>query len=168
MNYSINSAFERIQWQLFKNKGVPNKTDIAAMKFLADWINQQQQETIRTHQLFAKFYVKALTDNFEIYRDFKFALKETESVCKLPLSYQCDLFRFTYNVMKYKMYCDEKGIPYVEEKYRTAEDRELIDDFIKNDQQFKKYLTGYWSQEKIDKSLTNEITHLIQTYKNGY
>jgi len=168
MNYSINSAFERIQWQLFKNKGVPNKTDIAAMKFIAEWINAQQTQTIASHQMFAKMYVERFNIEFSRFGDLHLALAATKSIQNLPFEFYVDKFAMNFNVAKYRMYCESKNIIWDVPEDMSDEDKELIKWQWENDKGYQKHVLGFWKTEKVRESIVNDITDLVNKYKNGY
>lgn len=162
----VEDDFKRIFWRFSKGNFTPNQADVDAITRIAEWFNKSQEETIRTHQLFAKMYVKRLTENFGAFRDLKFCLENMDFECKLPLSHYYDEFRFVYNAIKYKMFLESKGQEWVEEPYKTEEDKQLITEHIINDQEFQKYLFGYWPAEKIETSLNNQLTEVINKYKN--
>jgi hypothetical protein len=166
MSMTIEKAFDRIQWQLFTNKGIPNKYDVQSMKFIADWINHQHKRTINENQLFSKTYTELLRIKLWAYGDLNFALKDMSRLCKMPLSFFVETFARDLNIMAYRMYCEENGIKWEIEKDINDEERKEVYEYLLNDNNFKKHLLGRFKIEKVEESLTKEITEMVLKYKN--
>lgn len=169
---NVDESVKRLIWRFSqKSNGspkafTPNQNDLEAVKVVAQWIEAQQQETIREQQLFAKLFVNELTRIFAMTKDLKFSIGQMNFICKMPLSHYTDLFNFMFNNLKYQMYCDSKGIPNEMPDKFTEEERNLVLEHVKSDPEFAKYLGGYWPKEKTEESLSNQITETIQKFKN--
>lgn len=163
---TIEQAMKRLYWRFGKGNFTPNENDLEALDFITDWANREMEQAILSQQLFAKLYTHIFTQTLMNRKNLASAVHETNELCQLPLSRFTDDFNFSFNVLKYKMYCDEKGIEYLEEEYRTKEDKELIMWHIENDKEFVKHLLGYWPKEKTEASLTKQISEAINLYKD--
>ena len=163
MNTTIEKSLQRLHWRFSQqNSFKPNETDVESLNFIIQWVKSQQSENAKEQQLFAKFFTYFFTKELESTQNIELAIKNTNLLCATPLSEFTKKLHFRINVLKYWMYLEEKGIPYIQEKYPTKEDVELIEDHIKND---KKYL-NYWPLEKVETSITGQITDAIHNYKH--
>lgn len=162
---TIEKAFERLYWRFgTKTTFSPNQNDLEALNRIAEYINKLTDEKILQHQLFAKLYTQRLTDLFGSYRDLAFALSVLDSECAMPLSHYVDLLHFEYNLNKYKMYCEEKGLTWDEVDARHPETRAIILDLIISDSEYRKHFLGYWPVEKVEMSLKKQIIKEIENH----
>ena len=163
---SIDRMFWRIKEAAKTKKFIPNQSDIDAMTFIANWVNSRNEETLREQQLLAKLYSYVFTDKLSKNLNLAQSIGEMNTLCETPLEYYFKEFHFRFNALKYWSYLEQNKIDFIQEKYQTKEEKELIMWHIQHDENFMKHALGYWSPEKTEISLTNQITDTLYKYKN--
>lgn len=163
---TIEKNMQRLFWRFSGKNFTPNKNDIDALTMVAEWINKCQSETIREQQIFAKLYVRQLRDYLWASGNLKLAIGQMQFILELPLSHYIDMFALDFNILKYRMYCEENNIEWQIPETLTEQERNDIIDYIHTDEKYRKHILGYWTKEKIETSLINELTDTIAKYKN--
>ena len=92
---NIEKALNRINWR-FKNpqvkinesKIIINQSDIDAIDFLTNWVEQQKKETKQENLLFAKVFCYAFKNEIVFYNgSAKFAQSKLVEILKMPLEH---------------------------------------------------------------------------------
>lgn len=163
----IEKAFERLYWRFGGKQAFnPNKNDLEALNRIAEFVNNLSDQKTKNHQLFAKMYVRRLTELFGNYRDLSFSLSASEMECSLPLSHYIDLFHFEYNLNKYKMYCEKEGLRWDEMDLSDEKTRKYALELIMDDKDYQKHVLGYWSIDKIERSISKQLIEVIEKHES--
>lgn len=172
---NIEKALNRINWR-FKNpqvkinesKIIINQTDIDAIEFLTNWIEQQKKETKQENLLFAKVFCYAFKNEIVRYNgSAKVAQSKMVDILKLPLEYHYDQIHIILNNFDLWNYSKEIGLSQKHPALKTNEENKIDLEILKSkDPVLLKKILGNWTKESVYKSLNNTITEAINRFKN--
>jgi hypothetical protein len=164
---TIEKAFQRLSWRFTNGKFEPNQLDIDALKFVGEWINRQKEESLNIHTIFAKLFVYTFIHEIAFYKDLEFAQKKINEILENTCENLYADFGKRLNSLELDKYRKSIGItdkhPILMTKEENAKEEEII---MTHAKELEKYVIGIWTQEKIEKSLNNNITEAINRYKN--
>lgn len=161
----IENAFNRLSWRLSNGKFEPNQKDVDALKFLAEWVNRQKQESLQQHTIFAKMYVYCFMHELEFYKDLDFAQKKMHEILQQPAQHHYQVFLRRLNNLELEKFRKSIGLssdhPLAVSDDTRGKDNEIIS---KHQEQLKKFVIGAWSEEAVTKAMNNQVTEAINKY----
>jgi len=164
---TLESAVQRIFWRLGNGQFTPNQKDIDSMKEIAEWINRQKQIDLDNNKLFAKIYVYCFMHEIQFYKDINFAQKKMHELLNQDIEEHYDLFSKRLNELKLDLYKKSIGLSIKHPQLLSDEEKIKDQHIIKaNGNELSKYFIGIYSEDKIYKSLNNQITEAINNYRN--
>jgi hypothetical protein len=165
ITFNIASSFDRLYWRIQNGNFTPNENDFEALKFITEWVNREKEESITTHQLFAKAFSMLMLQNINKYNDLDFANTQINRELSYPLSHHFKMFEVHANAILFDNYCTKIGTSF--NFLSTAHKNdvlEILPDDLKNE------LVAYWKGLIIENTgetqLKNAITEAINRYKN--
>jgi hypothetical protein len=174
---NIEKALNRINWR-FKNpqvkinesKIIINQTDIDAIYFLTNWIEQQKKETKQENLLFAKVFCYAFKNEIVFYNgSAKFAQSKLVDILKTPLEHHYDNVHEVLNNFDLWNYSKEIGLSQKHPALKTNEEEKIDFKILESkDPVLLKKILGNWTKESVYKSLNNTITEAINRFKNTH
>lgn len=173
---NIETSINRISWR-FKNSNIKvneskiiiNNTDIEAVDFLVNWVNNQKQQSLLENLLFAKIYTYALSNELEFYKEISYANRKLQDALRLPIEHHYDTITKELNRIEYNKFCHSVGIitDHMEKMGLNTKQEDEQQALIKKHQkELQKFILGVWSQEEVYKSLNNQITECVNKFKN--
>lgn len=153
---SFEWLFKRMQNPTIK----PCAFDIECLTFLAEWANREKTKSIRENELFAKLYCHVFIQEIQYYKDFEFAQKSMNDILRLPIETHYNIFTQRLNDFELNRYFLSIGIN--PEKTYFNNDEELKK---AEKEAFINYASGKWNEEKVYKSLNNQITESLNRFK---
>ncbi len=172
---NIEKALNRINWR-FKNpqvkinesKIIINQTDIDAIDFLTNWIEQQKKETKQENLLFAKVFCYSFKNEIIFYNgSAKFAQSKLVDILKQPLEHHYDEVHKILNNFDLWNYSKEIGLSKKHPALKTDEEEKIDLQILESkDPVLLKKIMDNWTKESVYKSLNNTITEAINRFKN--
>lgn len=172
---NIEKALNRINWR-FKNQQVKineskiiiNQSDVDAIDFLTNWVDQQKKETKQENLLFAKIFCYAFKNELIFYNgSAKFAQRKLVDIIKIPLENHYDKVHEVLNMFDLHNYSKEIGLNQKHPALKTEQEEKIDMDILKSkDPEMLKKILGNWTKESVYKSLNNTITEAINKFKN--
>jgi putative lipase involved disintegration of autophagic bodies len=107
---TLKESMDRLIWRFSKGQFTPNKNDIEALKNIAEWINRQKEQDLKSNYLLAKVYTYALNNELIFYKNLEFSNKKLQEVCKQPLETHLNTFLSTLNIQSMVEYQENKNI----------------------------------------------------------
>ena len=172
---NIEKALNRINWR-FKNpqvkinesKIIINQSDIDAIDFLTNWVEQQKKETKQENLLFAKVFCYAFKNEIVFYNgSAKFAQSKLVEILKMPLEHHYNKVHEVLNNFDLWNYSKEIGLSQKHPALKTNEEEKIDLEILKSkDPVLLKKIMDNWTKESVYKSLNNTITEAINRFKN--
>lgn len=160
---NLEQAFNQLAYRLENGRYEPNKRDLDAFKVLATWTTEQKKQSLKNDILFAKLFCRVFAQEVHFYKgNFKFAQKAIHEYLKHPLEHYYDRFLAEINQNAMNLYASQIGLDMDSQNLITEEEKEIL-----KESEMIKYINGYFEQEKVYKSLNNNITEFINLYKNA-
>jgi hypothetical protein len=164
---NIEKALNRIQWRMTNEKFTPNEKDKEATDFLTNWIKQQKETEIKENLLFGKLFVRSLIIELVYWGCVKTSCRKIQEDMELPINYFYEKLKDTLNSQELEAFKKAIGYNMNHPQLRTQEqeqhNKKLI---IKHREQFEKHAKGLWSDMEVYGSLNNQITEILNKYKN--
>lgn len=163
---TIEKAFQRLTWRFSNGTFTPNQNDLDALKFIAKWVNNTKLKEIQENTLLAKVYTYTFMMETLYYKDLKFAQFKMNEISKKTIREHYDDFAKEVNQMELNKFRYAIGLS---DRIldMTPEDIEREDRIVhEHSEDLNKLVIGKYSQDKIDKSLNNQISETINKYKS--
>jgi len=158
---TIEKAINRLFWRFQNGKFEPNVNDIAALTFLAEWVNREKKKELVENTIFGKIYTYCFMREIEVTKDLKHSQQTLNELLKIPLELQYETFRRNLNHIECNKF--RKSIGLCDFMENREEEQKLINE---NKEDVEKYFKGIWSFDQIKQALNNQITEAINRYKN--
>ncbi len=163
---NIEKAFAQMSYRLENGRYEPNKGDLDAYSFLANWVMESKKQAIRNDVLFAKLFCRVFAQEVHFYKgDFKLAQNTMNDYLKHPIEFYYDRFTNEVNDVLTNKYIQELGIIQKHPALMSDKETELENELLKDDA-IMDYFEGILKEDKVYKSLNNTITEYINKYKN--
>jgi hypothetical protein len=171
---TIEKALNRLQWR-FKNENVKineskitiNELDQKAVDFLTEWIERQKRESLQQNLLFAKIYTYALKNELIYFKHISPSTRTLQEKLEMPIEYHYSQITEILNMIEIDDFAKKNGICQKNINFRTnAENIENKKIISENIEKMKKVGFGFWTDKQVFSSLNNEISELINKYKN--
>lgn len=162
---TISKAIKRIKWRFENGKFSPNQTDIAALNFIIEWVNNEMIEMIVNNELLAKIYIQLLRYELIKYDDVKFASNQlNKKLIKKSLEQIIEEFTDTLNLIEYQYFLKSKGLIIENPLILTDKESKMEKKIIKeNEIEFLKItVDGKWTNDQVKAALFNQLTELIK------
>jgi len=164
---TLESCIQRIFWRLGNGNFTPNQKDVDAMTQITEWINREKEIELDNNRLFAKIYTYCFMHEIQFYKDIDFAQKKMHELLQQDISDHYDLFSKRLNELKLNLYKKKIGLSDKHPQLMSDEEKSKEEELISaNQSELSKYFIGIYSDDKIYKSLNNQITEAINNYKN--
>lgn len=176
---NLQKAFRRISWRFSNGTFTPNQNDVDALKFIADWVNREKEESINRNRHFGKLAVYCLMREIEFFDNIHFAERKLHDVLENPLEYWYDRYRLLRIMRDFKESKEILGIdefPAIWDKLKDsdgkvdidAKNQVLSDNYrmIEDNREVLKKSLDSWNQSEINKMLNHFITELLNEYGN--
>jgi hypothetical protein len=164
---TLEKNVERMFWRLSNGNFKPNQNDLNAMTEITDWINREQESTLKHNLLLAKLYCVVFIQEIEYMKDINFAQRKIHDILNKTIETHYREFHEKLNTIELLKFSKKIGLSQKHPALMTEEERELDREKIKlNEKEFKRYALGIWEYEKVQTSLNNQITEAINHYKN--
>lgn len=158
---TIEKTFEWL-FKRFQNTTIkPCTFDIECLTFLAEWVNREKSKVIRENELFAKLYCHVFIQEIKFYKDFEFAQHSMAKILKLPIESHYNLFAQRLNDHELSLYFTSLGID--TEKSIFVDNSEDLKKAEK--EAFMKFASGKWNEDRVYKSLNNQISESLNRFK---
>jgi len=163
---NIEKAFAQMSYRLENGRYEPNKTDLEAYSFLANWVMESKKQALKNDILFAKLFCRVFAQEVDFYKgDFKLAQKKMHDYLKHPIEFYYEKFTQEVNDVLMNKYIAELGITNKHPAVMSDKERELENELLK-DKMIMDYFEGILKEDKVFISLNNTITEFINKYKN--
>lgn len=159
---SLQTDIDRLFWRFQNGTFKPNQKDLDALVSLCTWINRQK-EVQRDNTLLSKMYVLLFKQHLQRYEDIGFAQYSLNSKLDRNLEYLISEFQAAINQIEFIKFCRLKNIQI---DIETLTDDQQIKIIQENQSEYLRLIKGKWDYEKIEKALYNQITEVINNYKN--
>lgn len=164
---TLEACIQRMFWRLGNGNFTPNKNDVDAMIKITEWINREKEQSLQNNRLFAKIYVYCFMHEIQFYKDIDFAQKKMHEVLQQDIERHYDLFSKRLNELKLNAYKKKLGLSVKHPELLSEEEKQKEEELISaNQEELAKYFVGIYSDDKVYKSLNNQITEAINNYKN--
>jgi len=161
---TLEKSFEWL-FKRFQNQNIQTcDFDIKCLKNIAEWVNRGKEQEIMQNAIYAKLFCHVFIQEINFYKDFEFAQKGIATILEKTVEEHYQLFTQRINDFELNRYLTSLGIDVEKREFTESEDKEELKQA--NGDEFIKYASGYWSEDKIRKSLNNQITETINKYKN--
>lgn len=139
---------------------------IEAVNTLVDWINSQKKSYLENHKLFAKVYILYFGQLLNHYRDVEFAQKELHKSLSDSVPHHAEWFRIIFNSIETEKYSKSIGLSDKHPALKTPEEKEADLKIVQaNQSEFLQHL-NLWDSEKINESLSNQISEAINKFSH--
>jgi len=146
----------------------PDSTNeqIEAVNTLVDWINNQKKSYLENHKLFAKIYILYFGNLLNHYKDIEFAQKDLHKSLSDSVPNHAEWFRIIFNTLESEKYNKSIGLSDKHPALQTPEEKEADLKIVQaNQSEFLRHL-NLWDSEKINESLSNQISEAINKFSH--
>lgn len=139
---------------------------IEAVNTLVDWINIQKKSYLENHKLFAKIYILYFGNLLNHYKDIEFAQKDLHKSLSDSVQNHAEWFRIIFNTLESEKYNKSIGLSAKHPALQTREEKEADLKIVQaNQSEFLLHL-NLWDSEKINESLSNQISEAINKFSH--
>lgn len=164
---TIKESLQRIHWRTSSgNAYKPNEKDIEAVNFLVEWVSKEKEKTLQQNQLFAKLYIIYFGELLLHYRDVEFAQKQINDMLSKSTNEHVFWFRQFFNEIEFSKIHTSLGLSKKHPALLSDIENEKEKQIIEENQKLLLENINKWDEDKIRKSLENQITEAYQKYKN--
>lgn len=163
----LKDAIQRLQWRFSQGKAfTPNPNDIEALNGIIEYINGTVKKEVNENEMFAKLYVKILTDYLTcLANDVDASQKAINQTLQKPLIQLYDEFRSKYNGYAFNDFLLANGIP---DKHPLLynESEEEKNKFSTTHKDWNLYANGILDKDENEMQLNWIITLTLNHFKN--
>ena len=163
MSWHTDNALKRIVSVFKRSKEKVYKEDIAALQLLSDELTGHQKSYVNDNILFAKLLSHVLRNDLKHYGSIKVAIKNIDSILKVPISHHTEFLRMELNNKDFLEYMESLGIE-TDHLNHNENDNDLI--LNDNQKEVQEKLLKFWDYEKINKSFYNTANEFLQDIEN--
>ena len=166
---TIKKAIERLSFTISKaNK--PNNNDAQALNAVIEWVNEQQQETLREQQLFAKLYTFLFSGYLKQFGGYEAAMRLIDIELQTPLENHLEDLVRVIHMNEFDDLCKELGVKdtlHLLDSEKLEEVRKSNAKlFSKHSQDFIAILSGKYDKEAISNRLEQLILDKHSQFSN--
>jgi len=160
----IDKAINRLSFLIQKGYKA-NNTDADALNSIIDYVNKQREENLNNHEMFAKIYINAFTnDLIRSDGNYQLCADSLRMVLKKPLNSIYDTFHNEINTIEFTKISNKLGIcnkhPILKTPEENASDQKIIKENAKD---LTKALSHY-NKKDVYSRLNTLINNLIEDY----
>lgn len=139
---------------------------IEAVNTSVDWINAQKKSHLDNHKLFAKVYILYFGQLLNHYRDIEFSQKELHKSLSDSVPHHAEWFRLIFNSIETEKFNKSIGLSDKHPALQTPEEKEADLKIVQaNQSEFLRHINK-WDSEKINESLSNQISEAINKFSH--
>lgn len=164
----LKESIQRLQWRFSQGKQfTPNQNDIDALNKVIDYINNSVKKEINENELFAKLYVKTLTDYLTcLNNDVDASQKVISQLLNEPLINLYEKFRLRYNTYAFDNFLKENGVDFNKHPLSYTKEEEEINKEATKHKDWELYANGIMDISEVEMQLNWIITLTLNNFKN--
>ena len=164
----LKDAIQRIQWRFSTAKQfTPNQNDADAFNLILSYINNSVKKEVNENELFAKLYVKILTDYLTcLANDVDASQKAINQTLQKPLIELYKDFQNKYNGYAFNDFLMSNGVDFNKHPLQYNEIEETINKEATKHKDWEAYAKGIIDQEEAEMQLNWIITLTLNNYRN--
>lgn len=151
----LKDAIQRLQWRFGNNKQfLPNQNDADAFNLILDFINSSVKKDVLENELFAKLYVKMLTDYLTcLNNDVDASQKAISQTLNKPLEVLYLEFKNRFNTYAFNNFLIDQGLDFNKHPALYSADEENINKEVTKHKDWELYAKGIMDNDEIEMQL---------------
>lgn len=151
----LKDAIQRLQWRFGNNKQfLPNQNDADAFNLILDFINSSVKKDVIENELFAKLYVKMLTDYLTcLNNDVDASQKAISQTLNKPLEALYLEFKNRFNTYAFNNFLIDQGLDFKKHPALYSEYEENINKEVTKHKDWELYAKGIMDNDEIEMQL---------------
>ena len=167
LKMTIEKTFEWLFTRIQQKQLKVCQFDIDCIKFLAEWVNRSKEKDLKENNLFAKIYTYALKNEFRYYQNIEIANSSLQKLLERPIEFHYNEMHKELNRVELELYSKNLGFVNKHPMLRTDKENEININVAKeNSEELTKYVSGVYTMDEVYNNLNNQITEVINKYRN--
>ena len=164
----LKDAIQRMQWRFSQTKQfTPNKNDADAFNLILDYINNSVKKEVNQNELFAKLYVKMLTDYLTcLNNDVDASQKAISQTLNKPIDNLYLDFKNRFNTYAFNNFLISEGLDFNKHPTCYNEAEENVNKEVTKHKDWELYAKGIMDLDEVEMQLNWIISLNLNNYKN--